>query len=73
MRGNSPAPFPLDGHVAASIMPAGAPSWITAELVEETVRVWQPYYEQPLTHDDAVAMMLNVGELFDAIGERDVP
>jgi hypothetical protein len=50
-----------------SIVPAGAPDWITPELVEATIRVWQPYYEEVLTAEEAVTMILDVGRLFDAL------
>ena len=48
-------------------VPAGAPAWITSELVEKTIRVWQPYYADPLTPEDALAIILNVGRLFDVL------
>lgn len=50
-----------------SIVPAGAPDWITRELVEATIRVWQPYYEALLTPEDAVTMILNVGRLYQVL------
>ena len=40
------------------------PAWITPELITETLRVWQPYYGHTLTQDDAIGMLLNVGNLF---------
>jgi hypothetical protein len=51
----------------ASIVPAGAPTWITPELVEQTIHVWQPYYGPVVTPEDAVTMILNVGRLFDVL------
>ena len=56
-----------------SIVPAGAPDWITPELVEETIRVWQPYYKDVLTPEEAVTMILDVGRLFDALSSRSPP
>ncbi len=50
-----------------SIVPAGAPDWITTELVEATIRVWQPYYQEVLTPEEAVTMIIDVGRLFDAL------
>ena len=50
------------GHV-----PPGAPSWVTAELIAETLRVWQPYYRTPLTPEDALEMIIGVGQLFDVL------
>jgi len=56
-----------------SIVPAGAPDWITPELVEATIRVWQPYYKDVLTPEEAVTMILDVGRLFDALSSRSPP
>lgn len=42
----------------------GLPKWITAELIAETVRAWQPYYAEPLTAKDAVGILMGVGNLF---------
>ena len=52
---------------ARSIVPAGAPDWITPELVVETIRVWQPYYKDVLTPEEAVTMISNVGRLYQAL------
>ena len=47
---------------------AGAlPAWITAELIAETIRVWAPKYQRPLTDGDAIEILLNVGSLLDAV------
>jgi hypothetical protein len=56
-----------------SIVPAGAPDWITPELIEATIRTWQPYYEATLTPEEAVIMILNVGGLFEALSSRSPP
>jgi len=47
-------------------VPAGAPPWVTPELLADTVRVWQPYYGR-LTSEDALGIILNVSNLFDAL------
>ncbi|MBL9089922.1 MAG: hypothetical protein JNL96_01770 [Planctomycetaceae bacterium] len=49
--------------------PAGAPDWITAELLADTVAAWQPHYPQSLTADDALEILLTVGRLFEALGD----
>ncbi len=60
-----------DGQQAVVAVPAGAPSWITADLIARTIQVWQPFYENPLTIDDALAMIMNVAVLFEKLaGER---
>jgi hypothetical protein len=56
-----------------SAVPAGAPAWVTAELIQETIRVWQPYYADPLTADDALAIILGVGRLFEVLSRGAEP
>lgn len=41
----------------------GAPRWATSELVAETIETWQPYYNGQLTDQEALAILLSVGEL----------
>jgi hypothetical protein len=60
-------------HTEKYSVPAGAPSWVTAELIGETIRVWQPYYADRLTVDDALAMILNVAGLCDVLAEGTRP
>ncbi len=48
-------------------VPSGAPRWVTPELVADTVETWQPYYDQPLTGEEAVGILLSVGELVKAL------
>lgn len=52
---------------AQSIVPTGTPDWITAELIEATIRTWQPYYREVITPEEAVTMIRSVGRLFDAL------
>lgn len=54
---------------AKSIVPAGTPVWITPELVEATIRTWQPYYKTLLTIDDAIEIIRNAGLLFRALSD----
>jgi hypothetical protein len=55
------------GDARPSIVPAGLPDWITTDLIEETIRVWQPYYPTILTAEDAIGMIRSVGGLFQAL------
>jgi hypothetical protein len=48
-------------------IPPGTPAWITRELIELTIRVWQPYYAALLTTVDAVTMILGAGHLYTAL------
>ena len=45
-------------------VPDGAPDWVTPELIHETIRVFQFFYPQRLTADDALEMILNVARIF---------
>lgn len=45
-------------------LPPGTPAWITPTLVQQTIEVWQPRYQEQLTVEDAVAMILAVSHLF---------
>ena len=48
-------------------VPDGTPSWITEDLIEETIRVWQRFCEYPLTEEDALVFLLNVSELLEIV------
>lgn len=50
-----------------SCVPDAAPDWITPKLIQQTKRVWQPYYSDPLTDDEVVAMIVGVGCLIDRL------
>ena len=57
-----------------SIVPAGTPNWVpTPELVEQTIRVGQPYYQAILTPEEAVIMILSVGRLYQALSSESSP
>lgn len=58
------APPGLNGLPA---LPAGTPTWITPALVKHTIEVWQPYYDEPLTADDAAAMICDTSRLMETL------
>ena len=58
---------------ATSIVPAGTPDWITADLIEQTIRVWQPYYQAVVTPEEAVTMILSAGRLYQALSSGSSP
>jgi len=62
--------FPKARSLAA-IVPPGTPAWITAELIEQTLEVWQPHYEYVLTSQDAVTMIQTVGQMFSILSHPD--
>lgn len=43
------------------------PDWISDELILNTLETWQPYYADRLTRDDAIAIIKNVGGLFECL------
>ena len=49
------------------------PGWITPELIAETRAVWQPYFTEELTDEQAVALLIPVGVLYEILytGEAD--
>ena len=47
----------------AGLVPPGSPAWITDELIEMTLNVWQRFYAVPLTVEDAVEMLMRVSNL----------
>lgn len=72
MSGRSSKKVTLQQDEAASVVdPAGLPAWITPELIEETVKVWQPYYQSQLAAGDAVEILTSVGYLLSALGSRE--
>ncbi len=48
-------------------VPAGAPSWVTPELIEHTLRVWQPFYQHQLIPEDALEMIRGVAEIVEVL------
>jgi len=56
-----------DSETTAVVIPNGAPPWITEQLIEKTLEVWQPYYSYRLTSEDALVIIKNVGRLFDSM------
>lgn len=51
--------------------PAGAPAWITSELLARTRAVWQPYYERTLSEQDVLEIVRSAGRLMEALGDAD--
>jgi hypothetical protein len=61
------------GETRPGIIPSGTPEWITAELIEATIRVWQLYYDALLTPEEAVTMTLNAGRLYEVLSSGSSP
>ena len=64
-------------HSMGIRVPAGAPPWVTGHLLSATIETWQPHYEQPLTPEDTLQILLNVDRLMrvleDPEDENDDP
>jgi hypothetical protein len=56
--------------VASRPLRDGVPSWVTPELIALTLRVWSPRYPEPLTAEDAVAILVDTGRLLAVLKER---
>lgn len=58
-----------DSHANRSppIVPPGAPSWVTADLIDQTLKVWQPFYAHQLIPEDALEMIVGVDQLFSMV------
>jgi hypothetical protein len=54
-----------------SVSPGGrrplSMDWITDDLLRATLAAWSPRYEQPLTSDDAVEILMNVKRFSEAL------
>jgi hypothetical protein len=72
-RGNHKTDCAPAKDVSPDMVPAGTPEWITPHLIAETIRVWQPYYREVLTPEEAVTMIRNVGRLYEALSSESSP
>jgi len=52
-------------------VPLGAPTWVTAQLISETIEAWQEDYDHELTADDALEILLLFDQLFGVLEEPD--
>jgi len=39
-------------------VPAGAPVWVTRDMIVATVETWQPYYPEEITEEVALEIIL---------------
>ena len=61
---------PIEGIPLSSIvLPPGCPKWISVERVRETLWVFQPYLDRPLTVGDAIESLTNAGEFMKLLLE----
>lgn len=46
------------------------PAWISDDLIQRTIEVWNPYYGGALSEDDALTILLNASRLIDVFARR---
>lgn len=57
---------------ASQCIPAGAPTWVTPELINDTISTWQSVYQRSLTLEDALEILLSVGHLLDRLTDEEL-
>lgn len=60
---------PSSASTAIPVVPSGAPAWVTPELIRKTLDVWQPYYEEELIPEDALAIIMGTTQLLDSLAQ----
>jgi hypothetical protein len=61
--------LPGDESARRKVAPPGAPAWITDELIELTLRTFQPRYDAKLTPEDAMEMLVTFSRVADVLRE----
>lgn len=54
---------------SSTTVPPGAPEWVTSELIEYTIRVWERYYSAALTPEDALEIIQSSARLFQLLSQ----
>lgn len=49
--------------IPAVAVPPGAPRWVTQELFEYTLKIWQPRYNNQLTSEEALGIIMSASQL----------
>lgn len=57
------------GAEQPSIVPPGAPAWVTDELIQDTLDTWQSHFEKTLTPEDALEMLVDATNLMEFLLE----
>ena len=57
----------VNGQLPDVSVSSGAPRWVTAELIIDTIETWRPYYHDRLTKEDALEILLSVAHLIGAL------
>jgi hypothetical protein len=62
---------PQPSHSAKAGLDPALPAWITPERIVATRSTWQPYYTETLTDEDAIEMLMTVGNLYRVLAGAD--
>lgn len=54
---------------AVTRVPAGAPAWVTEELIQDTLDTWQSHFQKTLTPEDALEMLVDATNLMEFLLE----
>ena len=57
-----------DSKPIGAALPPGAPEWVSEALIRTTLETWQPLTDKVLTPDDALAMLINISQLYEVVG-----
>jgi hypothetical protein len=58
---------PMNGDSHCILRATTHPPWISDDLIRATVTVWQPYYDGPLTREDAIEIIVAASQLLGAL------
>lgn len=64
---------PDEDSMSAEVAAHGRSCWISSDLIADTIATWQPYYAEPLTIDEAIAIIEGVGRLMESLSRDSVP
>ena len=59
--------FDRSHHLPSDHVPPGAPPWVSRELIEHTLRIWQPFYIAPLMPEDALEIIMSADRMFELV------
>jgi hypothetical protein len=57
----------ISRSTAPTPVPKEAPTWVTEALVASTIRRWSPRYGHILSRQEAIEIIVNVGQMVNAV------
>lgn len=61
---------PHFSRAARAGVPAGAPSWVSAELLQKTQKIWGKRYKRDIGSEEALGIILRISTLLDELFRR---